>query len=42
MKLKMPETPTVSQWIGSELADMDDKAVGIDGMTNGVAEVGRS
>lgn len=39
MKLKMPETPTVSQWIGSELADMDDKAVGIDGMTNGVAEV---
>ena len=39
MKLKMPETPTVAQWIGSELADMDDKAVGIDGMTNGVAEV---
>ena len=39
MKLKMPETPTVAQWIGSELADMDDKTVGIDGMTNGVAEV---
>lgn len=39
MKLKMPETPTAAQWIGSELADMDDKAVGIDGMTNGVAEV---
>ena len=34
MKLKMVDTPTIAEWLGRELADMDDKAVGIDGMTS--------
>ena len=34
MKLKMDGTPTIAEWLGRELADMDDKEVGIDGMTS--------
>ncbi|MBQ2210653.1 MAG: aminopeptidase P family protein [Prevotella sp.] len=32
MKQKMEGTPTISEWLGKELADVDDKDVGIDGM----------
>ncbi len=39
MKLRMPETPSIAQWIGSELADSALKEVGLDGMTNSLAEV---
>lgn len=39
MKLKVDGTPTVAEWLGRELADADDKAVGIDGMTSSAAEV---
>ena len=34
MKLKVDGTPTIAEWLGRELADMDDKSVGIDGMTS--------
>jgi len=33
MKLKVDGTPTIAEWLGKQLADMDDKEVGIDGMT---------
>lgn len=39
MKEKVDGTPTIAEWIGRELADADDKAVGIDGMTSAAAEV---
>ncbi len=39
MKMKIAGTPTIAQWLGSELADADDKAVGIDGMTSPSAVV---
>ena len=32
MKLKMPQTPTIAQWLGQELRDSDSKEVAIDGM----------
>lgn len=32
MKLKMEGTPAIDEWLGKELADVDDKDVGIDGM----------
>lgn len=31
MRLKVEGTPTIAQWLGQELYDMDDKEVGIDG-----------
>lgn len=34
MKLKIDGTPTIAEWLGKELADSDDKEVGIDGMTS--------
>ena len=30
MRQKVAGTPTIAEWLGRELADMDDKAVGID------------
>ena len=40
MKLKIDGTPTISEWLGKELADMPDKEVGIDGMTSSANAVG--
>lgn len=34
MRLKTEGTPTIAEWLGKELADNDDKEVGIDGMTS--------
>ena len=39
MKLKMEGTPTIAEWLGTELAGAADKAVGIDGMTSSAAFV---
>jgi Xaa-Pro aminopeptidase len=39
MKLKVEGTPTIAEWLGKELASMDDKSVGIDGMTASVNTV---
>lgn len=39
MKLKMDGTPTIAEWLGRELADMDEKEVGLDGMVNTVSSV---
>ena len=39
MKLKVDGTPTIAQWLGRELADMDDKEVGIDGMVSAASSV---
>ena len=39
MRQKVAGTPTIAEWLGRELADMDDKAVGIDGMTSAAAVV---
>ena len=40
MKLKIDGTPTISEWLGKELADLPDKEVGIDGMTSSANAVG--
>ncbi len=32
MKLKIPGTPTIPEWLGKELADMESPEVGVDGM----------
>ena len=34
MKLRMPGTPTIAQWIGDELRAFDGTSVGVDGMVN--------
>ena len=34
MKLKVKGTPSIAEWLGRELKDAADKAVGIDGMVN--------
>ncbi len=34
MKLKMPGTPSIADWLGEELADTDLTEIGIDGMVN--------
>ena len=34
MKLKVEGTPTIAEWLGKELANEDDKEVGIDGMVS--------
>ena len=39
MKLKIEGTPTIAEWLGSELTDMSDKEVGIDGMVNAASMV---
>ena len=40
MKEKIAGTPTMAEWLGRELADMDDKEVGIDGMSSTARNVG--
>ena len=39
MRQKMAETPTIQEWLEKELADMDDKEVGVDGMVTSEADV---
>ncbi|MBR5655730.1 MAG: aminopeptidase P family protein [Prevotella sp.] len=39
MKLKMPGTPTIPEWLGQELRNADSTEIGIDGMTNSAAFV---
>lgn len=39
MRLKMPETPTIPQWIGRKLSQCERPEVGIDGMVNSVETV---
>lgn len=39
MKLKVEGTPTIAEWLGSELASMPEKEVGIDGMTSSASVV---
>jgi Xaa-Pro aminopeptidase len=39
MKIKIEGTPTIAEWLGKELADADDKTVGIDGMTSPASTV---
>lgn len=39
MKLKMPGTPTIAQWIGQELREKDGPEVGLDGMVNATEDV---
>lgn len=39
MKQKMPETPSIPQWLGQKLAVENGTVVGIDGMVNAAAEV---
>ena len=39
MKQKVEGTPTIYKWIASELADMSDKEIGVDGLVVSVADV---
>ena len=39
MKRKMDGTPTIREWIAAELADMNDKEIGVDGSVISVADV---
>jgi len=39
MKMKMPGTPSVSQWLAEELRDVANPQVGVDGMVNSCADV---
>lgn len=39
MRLKMPETPTIPQWIGRKLSQCERPEVGIDGMVNSIETV---
>lgn len=39
MKLRIPGTPTIAQWLGQKLSYVKSPEVGIDGMTNSVAMV---
>ena len=39
MKLKVEGTPSITQWLGIELADVDSPKVGVDGMVNSCAAV---
>ncbi len=39
MKEKLAGTPAIAEWLGRELADADDKEVGVDGMVAAVVEV---
>lgn len=39
MRLKMPETPTIPQWIGRKLSQCEHPEVGIDGMVNSIETV---
>lgn len=39
MKLKMPDTPTIPEWIGRKLSGCERLEVGVDGMVNSVETV---
>lgn len=39
MKLKIEGTPTISEWLGSELREVSSAQVGLDGMCNSAANV---
>ena len=39
MKLKIEGTPTISEWMGSELREVSSAQVGVDGMCNSAANV---
>ena len=39
MKLKIEGTPTISEWLGSELREVSPAQVGVDGMCNSAANV---
>ena len=39
MRLRVPGTPTVAEWLGRVLADSESKEVGLDGWVNSAAEV---
>ena len=39
MKLKIEGTPTISEWLGSELREVNSAQVGVDGMCNSTANV---
>lgn len=39
MKLKIEGTPTISEWLGSELRELSSAQVGVDGMCNSAANV---
>lgn len=39
MKLKMPGTPSIPEWLGRKLACMDSPEVGVDGMVNSINTV---
>ena len=39
MKLKIEGTPTISEWLGSELREVSSAQVGVDGMCNSAANV---
>lgn len=39
MKLKVAGTPSIAEWLGSELADIDGAIVGLDGAVNSYATV---
>ena len=39
MKLKVKGTPTIAQWLGQELRDVDGAVVGMDGMVNSCSSV---
>ena len=39
MKLKMPGTPTIPEWLGRKLACVDSPEVGVDGMVNSINTV---
>ena len=39
MKLKVKGTPTIAQWLGQELKDVDGAVVGMDGMVNNCSSV---
>ena len=38
MKLRMKGTPTIAEWLGEQLADVDSPEVGLDGMVNSYRE----
>ena len=39
MKLKMPGTPSIAEWLGQELRDKNGAQVGVDGMVNSTESV---
>ena len=41
MKLKIPETPSIAEWLGKELADVSSPEVGLDGWVNSYVSTSR-